>query len=158
MRRNMDLHAVGFWRSEREPHLPDPNDHVDPHWNPTERTAALQYLQTQATGQLSMRGYSPCRICGQRNGSREYSNNLMRWPQGLAHYIQDHNVRLPEETIALMTEPVGDEPADWMLDPPDTKRLLSEIEERRKDPEFKARLDRIMTEEKHILDRLAKDD
>ncbi len=44
------------------------------------------------------------------------------------------------------------------LDEASDKDLFSEIEERRKDPEFKARLDRIMTEEKHILDRLAKDD
>lgn len=37
-------------------------------------------------------------------------------------------------------------------------KLLAEIDRRRNDPDFMARLNRIMTEEKHILDRLAKDD
>lgn len=45
-----------------------------------------------------------------------------------------------------------------MTERPLDEDLLSEIAERRKDLEFVARLNRIMTEEKHILDRLAKDD
>jgi hypothetical protein len=45
---------------------------------------------------VAYRGYSPCRICDQSNGSREYHYGGWIWPQGYIHYLRDHNV-LPDE-------------------------------------------------------------
>ena len=44
-------------------------------------------------------GYSPCRICGVDNGAAEYTDGTYVWPEGLAHYIYDHAVRLPEDLV-----------------------------------------------------------
>jgi hypothetical protein len=44
-------------------------------------------------------GFSTCRICGRDNGAGEYLDDVVLWPEGLAHYVMDHSVRLPEEII-----------------------------------------------------------
>jgi len=44
-------------------------------------------------------GLSPCRICGRNNGSLEYTDGTYLWPQGLAHYVDEHEVRLPDEFV-----------------------------------------------------------
>lgn len=33
------------------------------------------------------------------NGAVEYTDGTYVWPEGLAHYIYDHGVRLPEDLI-----------------------------------------------------------
>jgi len=33
------------------------------------------------------------------NGAVEYTDGMYVWPEGLAHYIHDHAVRLPEELV-----------------------------------------------------------
>jgi hypothetical protein len=50
----------------------------------------------------SNRGHSAvswCRFCGAENGSSERSDGVYLWPEGLAHYIRRHNVRLPAAVI-----------------------------------------------------------
>ena len=37
-----------------------------------------------------------CRICGQENGALELTDGTWCWPDGLAHYLRDHDVRLPQ--------------------------------------------------------------
>jgi len=48
-------------------------------------------------------GYSWCRyFCGASDsdmGSRELSDGVWSWPEGLSHYVRDHSVALPEEFI-----------------------------------------------------------
>lgn len=39
-------------------------------------------------------GVSYCRICGTRNGHREFTLGDFRWPQGYVHYLRDHNVAI----------------------------------------------------------------
>ena len=36
-----------------------------------------------------------CRICGAQNGSLELTDGVFLWPEGLAHYVTAHAVRLP---------------------------------------------------------------
>jgi hypothetical protein len=49
---------------------------------------------------VNARGLSPCRLCGQLNGSAEYTDGTYVWPEGLAHYVMEHDVRLPDEFVS----------------------------------------------------------
>ena len=91
------LIRVGYWRSEYEPTLPDPREHLDETWDDDERELVVAYLQG-GLPVLHMMGFSPCRICDlSANGNAELTDGSYLWPQGLAHYVQDHRVRLPPE-------------------------------------------------------------
>lgn len=43
------------------------------------------------------RGISRCRFLREDNGSAEMTDGTYCWPEGLAHYVRQHDVRLPEE-------------------------------------------------------------
>jgi len=51
-------------------------------------------------------GISPCRLCGCRNGSRQYSDKRSRvsWPSGFGHYVEAHNVRPSQWFIDYVRE------------------------------------------------------
>lgn len=54
-------------------------------------------------GQMSRRfmGASRCRICCAPNGGGdERTDGVYIWPSGLAHYVEEHGVRLPHEFVA----------------------------------------------------------
>jgi hypothetical protein len=61
-------------------------------------------------------GLSPCRFCGKHNGSLEYTDHVYIWPEGLAHYLTDHQVRLPDEFV-LHVERSMDELDEATVDP-----------------------------------------
>lgn len=48
-------------------------------------------------------GFSYCRLkCGVENsdmGCRDLTDGVWLWPEGLSHYVDRHNVQLPEEFI-----------------------------------------------------------
>src|SRR4051794_1813983 len=47
-------------------------------------------------------GVSTCRLCGAVNGSAEQTDGEhFVWPEGLAHYVEEHHVRLPDEVVAV---------------------------------------------------------
>jgi hypothetical protein len=52
---------------------------------------------------VQFRGLSRCRFCGRDNGSKELSDRVFSWPEGLPHYLQHHGVRLPDEFVAHAT-------------------------------------------------------
>lgn len=94
------LSLIGYWRAEGDPSssLPDPRDWIDDDWDEDERHATWFYF---ATGTLyrTFMALSPCRICGEPNGAVEYTDGVYVWPEGLAHYILDHGLRLPHELV-----------------------------------------------------------
>ncbi|MFI7425895.1 hypothetical protein ACIBPB_02795 [Micromonospora sp. NPDC049836] len=92
------LRVIGYWRSEEHPEFPDPHDLVDTSWDDAEKRQVSWYLSQGTLARLYM-GSSRCRICGQMNGAMEYSDDTYTWPEGLAHYISDHSVRLPDEVV-----------------------------------------------------------
>ena len=94
----MTVWIIGYWRSESEPHWPDPSDFVDEDWDQIERRRVAAYLSSGVVPRAAA-GYSKCRICGQRNGSAEHTDGVYLWPEGLAHYVTDHAVRLPVEFV-----------------------------------------------------------
>jgi hypothetical protein len=93
------LRLVGYWRNEQHPEYPDPAEHVDPSWDEDERSQVWWYLLGGTYGPAAM-GFSTCRLCGRQNGSAEFSDDVFAWPEGLAHYVRDHSVRLPQDFVS----------------------------------------------------------
>lgn len=88
---------IGYWKSDDEPDepgWPDPRDFVDASWSADERREVAEYL-SNGTVVVKSRGLSPCRFCGRDNGHREFTDGTYQWPEGLAHYLWVHEVRLP---------------------------------------------------------------
>lgn len=89
------LIRIGYWRSEQRPALPHPSRFVDPSWDVDERDLTIEY-QRGGLPVVHMMGYSACRMCElKENGTSEFTDGTYLWPQGLAHYVQEHEVRLP---------------------------------------------------------------
>ena len=82
----------GFWYSHREPNLPMPFSSVEPWPGKADFLMALVDRQLMAE-QESYRGWSACRCCDKANGHLEYYLDGWCWPQGLYHYVNEHNVR-----------------------------------------------------------------
>lgn len=99
------LKAIGYWYSEEASKFPHPRDLVDDHWEAGNRDRIARYLET-APRVLMWLGYSFCRFdCGvppSEMGSSDMSDGVYLWPEGLAHYVRVHHVRLPDEFIEHM--------------------------------------------------------
>jgi hypothetical protein len=93
-----ELKSIGYWRDEQHPEYPDPNDFVSEALPDEKRDLLVHALENGARTRFFM-GYSTCRICGQQNGNGELTDGEHQWPEGLVHYITDHNVSLPPEII-----------------------------------------------------------
>ena len=105
---------IGYWRSDSEPHWPDPRAFEDSSWDASERDLVASYLASAPTIANTYRGLSPCRLCGLPNGHQEFTDGFYLWPQGLSHYVGDHSVRLPRRVIDHIRQHVGDfELYDW---------------------------------------------
>ena len=82
--------------------LPHPAWLVWAGWDPVELSGVLAYLRA---GQewIQFRGWSYCRFeCGiapSALGDRDLTDGVWVWPEGLAHYVEKHFVRLPDEFI-----------------------------------------------------------
>lgn len=92
------LTRIGYWVGPRAPGWPDPRALIDGGWDPEERDDVADYLRRGFVARAFM-GKSPCRLCDLRVGSLELSDGTYLWPEGLAHYIAVHNVRLPARFV-----------------------------------------------------------
>jgi hypothetical protein len=78
-----------------------PRHLVDAGWAREERPRVVRYL-SEAPVCAAYDGLSYCRFgCGP-NGSTEHTDGVWVWPEGLAHYVQIHDVRLPEDFLARL--------------------------------------------------------
>jgi hypothetical protein len=95
------LQLIGYWRPDGDATsaYPHPSDWVDCGWDRDERSIVGGYLASGTLFRAYM-GLSPCRICGRPNGAAEYTDGTYVWPEGLAHYVDEHAVRLPAEVVA----------------------------------------------------------
>lgn len=98
----MSLIRIGYWRSEHDPDWPDVTRFVDRSWDEDERSQVSAYL-LRGTAVRHCMGFSLCRFCGVRNGTSDYTDGTFIWPEGLAHYIDEHGVRLPQRIVAHAT-------------------------------------------------------
>jgi hypothetical protein len=91
--------ALGYWCSKYEPNLPNPKDYVDVNWDVNERSKVIAYLKNGKRF-MSWRGFSSCRMCKLwRNGADCLTDGTYIWPEGFAHYLEEHNVKPPDEFI-----------------------------------------------------------
>jgi len=100
----VSLLHVGFWSDEHlDTALPHPREFIDPAWSSQERAIVANYLRN-GQEHASYRGFSYCRFhCGKPStqmGSRDLTDGVYVWPQGFVHYIEDHNVKPPQEFIS----------------------------------------------------------
>ncbi len=116
---------------------PDVRTLVDPGWNPGDRARVATYLRAghHLTGYL---GSSYCRFgCGinrhvEGTGATELTDGEWAWPVGLAHYVERHAVRLPDEFVESL------EARDWCVPgrgsgsvPAELAELIASFRERR---------------------------
>lgn len=94
------LIAIGFWADYSHPSWPDPRELVNHDADERERREVADYLDRGTKVQV-YRGWSYCRICGyDRNGDADLSDGTYLWPEGLAHYVREHQVQLPGQFTA----------------------------------------------------------
>jgi hypothetical protein len=101
----LSLRRIGYWKPapsgiarNQADEWPDPASFVDASWDADLRDMVADYLDCGFVWR-AFAGLSPCRLCGQSNGALELSDGAFLWPSGLAHYIRDHQVRLPAEFV-----------------------------------------------------------
>jgi hypothetical protein len=133
LRRNIaecpPLKGVGYWwshpkeRMSKYKRFPDPRRLVDSGWCADERPQIAAYLRSGWT-YTQWRGMSYCRfqcgVPGYEMGTRCLSDGEWVWPEGLAHYVECHEVRLPDEFVESMRR------RDWEVVPgPDPARRMT---------------------------------
>ena len=110
------LVLIGYWLGPDAPGWPDPTGFVDTSWNEDERKAVTQYLHRGVQAPWQDMGPSRCRLCGMLNGTQELMNGTFLWPEGLAHYLEEHSVRLPRRIVDQMLHGNAELPT-WVVDP-----------------------------------------
>lgn len=111
------VHYVGYWNNSQDQYpqyeKPEANTASD-----SEIKIVMDLLdkikQSDKTRLLYCRGSSPCRICGNTNGSQEYQVAIrnkrkdvicyINIPEGLKHYVADHRVKLSVEQFDLLNK------------------------------------------------------
>jgi hypothetical protein len=94
------LRLIGYWSGGYGTNdWPDARDFVDDGWDDEERIDVGLYLRRGLVARAWM-GYSSCRLCGNAtNGCLDLTDGVYLWPEGLAHYVLDHKVRLPRQFV-----------------------------------------------------------
>lgn len=81
----------------------NPRRFTDGSLTENERLLLCQYLSSGLTFSTWL-GYARCRFrCGVVNeemGCRDLSDGVWVWPEGLVHYVKEHNLRLPDEFVS----------------------------------------------------------
>jgi hypothetical protein len=138
------LQAVGYWPNVEYVFLAHPRRLIRPGWRVADRTRIVRYLRNAAT---LFRGFaaSYCRFgcfppdedgyCPEMGG-RDLTDGVWLWPEGLAHYVECHAVRLPDEFVATMEANGWDPPTRPELPPAVREVLTSEISGRISDMSF----------------------
>ena len=108
---SMKRRLIGYWASPQEPEWPDPVRFVDLDWDDRVRQQVVAYLRGGQGTPWACAGPSFCRICQEVNGSGQYMDDAFIWPERLAHYVERHSVRLPDEFVAHVVE--RGEPEYW---------------------------------------------
>ena len=104
-----EFNYVGYWTEYKDANkFINPNILIDEHWHTKDKDKIIKYLDG---GNVCARylGWSDCRICKSENGSLDLTDGKWIWPEGLSHYVKEHNVRLPEEFINYMDSACADE-------------------------------------------------
>jgi len=102
------LLRVGFWRSDREPELPDPREHIAPDWPEDDRARLIEYLEASYMMPYFQPGSSWCRCgCSPQPpdiGTQDLTDGTWVFPEGFAHYVRVHRVKPCEEFLVHVRE------------------------------------------------------
>ena len=93
---------IGHWHDNpTERSLPHPQALVDWNWEPLRRWRMIHYLRGGRI-ETEWRGWSYCRVgCWRLHlGTADLTDGVWVWPEGLAHYVAFHGIRLPDEFVA----------------------------------------------------------
>ncbi len=97
------LPTVGFWFNPNAPNRYPRPERLVGVWDPAVKQAVVAHLRAGATF-MQFAGLSFCRFrCGVDDlalGSQDLTDGTYDWPSGLAHYVEAHDVRLPDDFIA----------------------------------------------------------
>lgn len=96
----------GYWRDPEEPetaHFPIAVESHKPFQGKPECLALMRVAEEKAR-EKHFKGWSSCRICGQRNGSSDFELNGFKWPSGYSHYINMHNVMPSAEFAGMLVK------------------------------------------------------
>jgi len=105
---NKRLEVIGWWFHDLAPSsLPRPQRLVGS-WSDSDRAFVVAYLRA-GSPIVDYPDPSFCRFdCGETEmGSRDLTDGEFVWPDGLAHYVEKHSVRLPEHFVAHVREREG---------------------------------------------------
>ena len=95
------LKIIGYWKNKdlRQTHVyPHPKDFVDEEWETAIRQKVIECLENGVIHNYQ-RGFSTCCFSGKLNGNSELTDGVLLWPEGLAHYLKNYNVRLPQPVV-----------------------------------------------------------
>ena len=102
---HIPLQRVGYWDSCDRPNLPDPATICTAKWDADEQIKVLAYLNGGSHFCGSW-GHSFCRFkCGISDtdmGSSDLFDGYWLWPEGYSHYIEIHNLSIPEPFLKHM--------------------------------------------------------
>jgi len=124
-----DLEVLGFDKKNQELYksdleLPDPRVLVELLGKQEVDDRVVSYLR-KGHELFSYLGYSYCRFnCGVAEdelGSRDLTDGVWVWPEGLAHYVESHGVALPEAFLN------GIERNNWSVPEVVNTEALSEL-------------------------------
>ena len=107
------LQAVGYWFNDLAPSgYPRPQALIG-RWRKATRARVIAYLRAGALFE-SYGAPSFCRFAcgatGKTMGHRDLFDGTWVWPEGLAHYVEAHDVRLPARFVRhVMTRPLRKE-------------------------------------------------
>jgi hypothetical protein len=112
------LILIGYWASNEGEHndpYPHPSKLQDPEfWENfyqdfgSHKHRIVTYLDGGIPCNF-YRGLSPCRLCDEHLGSCEKHDGKYIWPEKLSHYIEKHDVILPEEFLKDAVEKIEGE-------------------------------------------------
>ncbi len=104
-----EMHAarprlIGYWfEPDYGMEYPSPKGFVRPGWIDAHSLGVLLHYLRSAPEFGAFRGRSWCRFqCGVGHkimGHREFWDGVWVWPEGLAHYVESHDVFLPDEFL-----------------------------------------------------------
>ena len=102
------LTLIGYWHSLFDAGYPDPAWFIDKHWDAQIKAKVIAHLEQGRPMPYTYVGESWCRFrCDLKTGithlgAGEYTDGRYVWPEGLAHYVKHHDVRLPDEVVNFM--------------------------------------------------------
>lgn len=101
-----ELQLIGYWQEiDGSGDYPHPRDFVDLEWEISDKEKIVLYLRSGLLFR-GFWGYADCRF-GKRKqpqemGSRELTDGVYLWPEGLAVYVSEYGVTLPHEVVEHM--------------------------------------------------------